>query len=208
MASDEQMMAGLIGAKSRVRTRDQLFKQLENVIKGQRRQINRQRRTAGNSESGLKTAARTAAEAIPFMSRWGGLPGIVLGAVSYPLIMRMLDGSPEEQMRRQYKVQEELENERMMKSGGDMGGLPAAGGSMPAGMMQQEVPMSQLMAAEEGLIQDNSWASSRNRTINSLVNPSGSSEMRRLLAGDEARIRSAISERPLTPYEIMQVIDG
>jgi hypothetical protein len=56
-----------------------------------------------------------------------GLGSAIAGGASFPLVDRLINGSPEEQMRRQAAIQEQIENERMARQSGagnpDMAGL-------------------------------------------------------------------------------------
>jgi len=150
-------------------------------------------------------AAAVAAGARGIISRMG-LPGLVIGTLAYPVMERLIYGSREDQMREQFDLQRKLEQEEMARMG-DMGGVQGgpAGGAM---MAPQEDSMYDLMEAEKMTDRMGTFAKSRNRALEALARPSGSEEMERLLAGQEARIRSIQSPRQLTPYEIMGILDG
>lgn len=138
------------------------------------------------------------------MMRGGGIPGMIamtVGSMALaPIIERLAYGSREDQMREQFNLQRKLEMEQM---GGMAGGMPS-GVAQPV----SDPALYELLESQRMLDSSNNFASSRNRTLESLMRPSGSEEMERLLAGDEARIRSIQSERGLTPYEIMGIING
>jgi hypothetical protein len=136
-----------------------------------------------------------------------GLPGLVVGTLAYPVMERLMYGSREDQMREQFETQKRLEQEEMAKMGGvspmgDMGGV--AGGMMP----QQEQGMYDLLEDERQTGEDVSFARRRNRALEGLGRSGSSDELDRLLAGQEARMRSIQSPRQLTPYEIMGIIGG
>ena len=118
---------------------------------------------------------------------------------------RLIYGSREDQMREQFDLQRKLEEEQMGNQGG-MGGLPGlAGGAMQA---PSEDSMYSLLEGEKMSERMNEFGNTRNRALEALARPSGSEEMQRLLAGDEARVRSLQSPRQLTPYEIMGILNG
>lgn len=146
-------------------------------------------------------AAAAATGARGLISRMG-LPGLVIGTLAYPVMERLIYGSREQQMRDQFDLQRKLEQEEMGRMG-DMGGVP--GGAMAA---PEESSMYDLLEAEKMTDRMGRFAQNRNRALESLDRPSGSEEMERLLAGQEARIRSIQSPRQLTPYEIMGILDG
>jgi hypothetical protein len=136
-----------------------------------------------------------------------GLPGLVVGTLAYPIMERLIYGSREDQMRDQFETQRKIEQEEMAKMGGvspmgDMGGV--AGGMMP----QQEQGMYDLLEDERQTGEDVSFARRQNRALEGLGRSGSGDELDRLLAGQEARIRSIQSPRQLTPYEIMGIIGG
>lgn len=134
-------------------------------------------------------------------SRFGGVPGFlagtVLSAAAFPIIERLVYGSREDQMREQFELQKKLEMEQM-------GGAP----EMMGAASPQESRMYDLMAEKDLSSKDLEFAMARNRVLGGLARPSGSRELEQLIAGEEARIRSAQAPRTLTPYEIMGILDG
>jgi hypothetical protein len=159
----------------------------------------------------LRKALETAKVGVRGASRFGGIPGFlagtVLSAAAFPILERLMYGSREDQMREQFETQKKLEQEEMAKMGGvspmgDMGGV--AGGMMP----QQEQGMYDLLEDKRQTGEDVSFARQQNRALEGLGRSGSGDELDRLLAGQEARIRSIQSPRQLTPYEIMGIIGG
>ena len=195
------------GAKPR-KTEAQIRAQMKRIQAGYGRRVAKAgQAVAGGAKVAGKAAgaAAVAAGARGIISRLG-LPGLIIGTLGYPVMERLIYGSREQQMRDQFNMQKKLEQEEMGLMG-DMGGVQGglAGGAM---MAPQEDSMYDLMEAEKMTGRMNRFAQSRNRTLEALERPSGSEEMERLLAGQEARIRSIQSPRQLTPYEIMGILDG
>jgi hypothetical protein len=195
------------GAKPR-KTEAQIRAQMKRIQAGYGRRAQRIAKATQAVAGGAGKAAGAAAVATGargLISRMG-LPGLLIGTLAYPVMERLIYGSREDQMRDQFDLQRKLEQEEMGRMG-DMGGVQGglAGGAM---MAPQEDSMYDLMEAEKMTGSMNRFAQSRNRALEALERPSGSEEMERLLAGQEARIRSIQSPRQLTPYEIMGILDG
>ena len=190
------------------KTEAQIRSQLKRIQGYKSRAVQRASKAAAGVAGGAAKAAggaAVAAGARGLISRMG-IPGLVIGTLAYPVMERLIYGSREDQMREQFDLQRKLEQEEMGRMG-DMGGVQGGpvGGAM---MAPQEDSMYDLMEAEKMTGRMNRFAQSRNRTLEALERPSGSEEMERLLAGEEARIRSIQSPRQLTPYEIMGILDG
>lgn len=190
------------------KTEAQIRAQMKRIQAGYGRRAQRLAKATQAVAGGAGKAAGAAAVATGargLISRMG-LPGLLIGTLAYPVMERLIYGSREDQMRDQFDLQRKLEQEEMGRMG-DMGGVQGglAGGAM---MAPQEDSMYDLMEAEKMTGSMNRFAQSRNRALEALERPSGSEEMERLLAGQEARIRSIQSPRQLTPYEIMGILDG
>ena len=190
------------------KTEAQIRSQLKRIQGYKSRAVQRASKAAAGVAGGAAKAAggaAVAAGARGLISRMG-IPGLVVGTLAYPIMERLIYGSREDQMREQFDLQRKLEQEEMGRMG-DMGGVQGGpvGGAM---MAPQEDSMYDLMEAEKMTGRMNTFAKNRNRAMEALARPSGSEEMERLLAGEEARIRSIQSPRQLTPYEIMGILDG
>jgi hypothetical protein len=200
-------------ATSKKKTATQIRDQIKRIIEGKTKQAARRGVASAASAAPAAAAAGTAAAVGEAAAATGirglisqlGLPGIVVGTLAYPIMERLLYGSHEDQMREQMNIQDKLEQEHMSKQGG-MGGLAGlAGGAMP---VPSEPSMYSLLEGEKMTERMNEFGNTRNRALESLARPSGSEEMQRLLAGDEARVRTLQSPRQLTPYEIMGILNG
>ena len=190
------------------KTEAQIRSQLKRIQGYKSRAVQRASKAAAGVAGGAAKAAggaAVAAGARGLISRMG-IPGLVVGTLAYPIMERLIYGSREDQMREQFDLQRKLEQEEMGRMG-DMGGVQGGpvGGAM---MAPQDDSMYDLMEAEKMTGRMNTFAKNRNRAMEALARPSGSEEMERLLAGEEARIRSIQSPRQLTPYEIMGILDG
>lgn len=199
-------------APSKKKTATQVRDQIKRIIEAKTKQASR-RATASAASAAPAAAAGTAAALGGAAAATGirgvisrlGIPGLVVGTLAYPVMERLIYGSREDQMRDQMNIQRKLEEEQMAKQAG-MGGLPGlAGGAMQA---PSEDSMYNLLEGEKMTERMNDFANTRNRALEALARPSGSEEMQRLLAGDEARVRSLQSPRQLTPYEIMGILNG
>ena len=196
-------------APSKKKTATQVRDQIKRIIEAKTKQA--ARRGAASAAPAVAKAATGAAGAAAasagvrgLVSRLG-IPGLVVGTLAYPVMERLIYGSREDQMREQFDLQRKLEEEQMGNQG-DMGGLPVlAGGAMQA---PSEDSMYSLLEGEKMSERMNEFGNTRNRALEALARPSGSEEMQRLLAGDEARVRSLQSPRQLTPYEIMGILNG
>ena len=185
----------------RKKTEAQIRAQMNRIQSGYKRRI---ARAASGAASGASTGSKVlnAAKAVTAAgSRFGGVPGFlagtVLSAAAFPLIERLVYGSREDQMREQFELQKKLEMEQM-------GSAP----EMMGAASPQESRMYDLMAEKDLSSKDLEFAMARNRVLGGLARPSGSRELEQLIAGEEARIRSAQAPRTLTPYEIMGILDG
>lgn len=206
--SDVESSAPPRTASRPAKTEAQIRAQMKRIQAGYGRRAQRIAKATQAVAGGAGKAAGAAAVATGargLISRLG-LPGLVIGTLAYPVMERLIYGSREQQMRDQFDLQRKLEQEEMGRMG-DMGGVQGgpAGGAM---MAPQEDSMYDLMEAEKMTGRMGAFAKSRNRALEALARPSGSEEMERLLAGEEARIRSIQSPRQLTPYEIMGILDG
>lgn len=195
------------GSKPR-KTEAQIRAQMKRIQAGYGRRAQRIAKATQAVAGGAGKAAGAAAVATGargLISRLG-LPGLVIGTLAYPVMERLIYGSREDQMREQFDLQRKLEQEEMARMG-DMGGVQGgpAGGAM---MAPEADSMYDLMEAEKMTGRMGRFAQNRNRALEALARPGGSEEMERLLAGEEARIRSIQSPRQLTPYEIMGILDG
>jgi hypothetical protein len=130
----------------------------------------------------------------------GGIAIALGSAAAYPLIDRLLSGSPEDQMRRQLEIQDEFERGRAggAMGGGELGGLVGGGPAPSLAMLaEQDDFLASLLRANEGM-EELGRAGERAGRF--------SPDLERLIAGEEARIRQIQSERVLTPYEILQMV--
>ena len=193
------------------KTEAQIRAQMKRIQQGYGRRAQRLAKATQAVAGGAGAAGKAAGAAAVATGARGlisrmGLPGLVIGTLAYPVMERLIYGSREDQMREQFDLQRKLEQEEMGRMG-DMGGVQGGpvGGAM---MAPQDDSMYDLMEAEKMTGRMNRFAQNRNRTLEALERPSGSEEMERLLAGEEARIRSIQSPRQLTPYEIMGILDG
>lgn len=125
------------------------------------------------------------------------LGGSLVGAASFPIVSRMLEGSPEEQMRRQYKVQRELEAEDMAGRAAGLDGL--VGG-------QQAMSLSDMMA-EADLLRDVTESAYKLKKARE-ERPRYLDELNDILEGQTARVAALQSERVLSPLEIIQMMEG
>jgi hypothetical protein len=204
--STGESMRKISGATSKGKS-----KKTEEQLRSQMRRV-----SAYMRKRGARSAAPAAAAVAGEVAKKGllrgalgglGLPGLVIGTLAYPVMERLIYGSREQQMRDQFETQRKIEQEEMAKMGGvspmgDMGGV--AGGMMP----QQEQGMYDLLEDERQTGEDVSFARRRNRALEGLGRSGSSDELDRLLAGQEARMRSIQAPRQLTPYEIMGIIGG
>lgn len=126
--------------------------------------------------------------------------GIGVPLASYG-VSRLIEGSPEDQMRRQMETQDQLEMERVarmgggMMEGGELGGLVGGGPRDLAGLMAEDQMLSELSDA----------AYSLDRARNARWK--GSDELERVLEGQTARIAALQSERTMSPLEIIQMME-
>ena len=123
--------------------------------------------------------------------------GTLASAAAFPLVSRMLEGSPEEQMRRQYKVQRELEAEDMAGGAAGLDGL--VGG-------QQAMSLSDMMA-EADLLRDVTESAYKLKKARE-ERPRYLDELNDILEGQTARVAALQSERVLSPLEIIQMMEG
>jgi hypothetical protein len=131
-----------------------------------------------------------------------GITLLSLGsAAAFPVIDRLLSGSPESQMRKQLEIQDQFEQEKMARmgaqGGGDLSGLVG---------MQQENPMSlaSLMADERETASLGRIARNMRQSRFAGMNP----ELEELLAGSTARLAALQSERTLAPIEVLQMLEA
>jgi hypothetical protein len=131
-----------------------------------------------------------------------GITLLSLGsAAAFPVIDRLLSGSPESQMRKQLEIQDQFEQEKMARmgaqGGGDLSGLVG---------MQQENPMSlaSLMADERETASLGRIARNMRQSRFAGMNP----ELEELLAGSTARLAAMQSERTLSPIEVLQMLEA
>ena len=178
---------------------------------------------AARSRAAGTTAARRVRGAVPAAaaevpesrlkafgkSAGGHVAGIAAFSLLAPLFNRMIEGSPEDQMRHSMEIQEKLEAERMGRMGG--GGsedalLAALGGGYGGmeGLVGRGEPMDST---------DMKYANEMTKHVSDLAykmkkardaRPTGNDELERIIAGESARIASLQSERVLTPLEIIQ----
>jgi hypothetical protein len=136
--------------------------------------------------------------AFPLVPIAAGLGSAVAGAAAFPIIDRILNGSPETQMRRQAAVQEEIENERMSRESGP--GLPGLVGGRVA-------PMDlEALIAEDELTRQGSGLARKLYKARSARNPIDD-RLAEILGESTARIAAIQSERVLTPIEIIQMME-
>jgi len=111
-----------------------------------------------------------------------------------PLVSRLVEGSPEDQLRRQYQVQREMEAGNQNQA---LQGLIA----------QQSAPSMSELIGEDQLMKQVEEASyklkrARNRR------PQYLDELGDILAGQHARIAALQSERTPSALEIIQMMEG
>jgi hypothetical protein len=130
-----------------------------------------------------------------------GLGSAIAGGASFPLVDRLINGSPEEQMRRQAAVQEQIENERMARQSG-------AGNPDMAGLVGGRVsPMDlESLIAEDELTNQGSRLARKLYKARSARNPLDD-RLAEILGESTARIAAIQSERVLTPIEIIQMME-
>lgn len=126
--------------------------------------------------------------------------GLASTAVSVPVMMlidRLMNGSMEDQMRKQMDLSRKLEMEQMGASGGMgmMGGMPAD----DRGMYD--------LISDKRYTRDMNQLASMTNGIRGTRSRSGD-ELAALLAGSEARMRDMQSPRQLTNAEIMSILGG
>jgi hypothetical protein len=126
-----------------------------------------------------------------------GLGSAIAGGASFPLVDRL----PEEQMRRQAAVQEQIENERMARQSG-------AGNPDMAGLVGGRVsPMDlESLIAEDELTNQGSRLARKLYKARSARNPLDD-RLAEILGESTARIAAIQSERVLTPIEIIQMME-
>lgn len=118
--------------------------------------------------------------------------------IAAPLISRLVEGSPEDQMRRQYLVQQEMEASNQNQNQNQaLQGLIA----------QQSAPSISELIGENNLMKQVEEASyklkrARNRR------PQYLDELGDILAGQHARIAALQSERTPSALEIIQMMEG
>jgi hypothetical protein len=130
-----------------------------------------------------------------------GLGSAIAGGASFPLVDRLINGSPEEQMRRQAAIQEQIENERMARQSG-------AGNPDMAGLVGGRVaPMDlESLIAEDELTNQGSRLARKLYKARSARNPLDD-RLAEILGESTARIAAIQSERVLTPIEIIQMME-
>jgi hypothetical protein len=130
-----------------------------------------------------------------------GLGSAIAGGASFPLIDRLMNGSLEDQMRRQAAVQEQIENERMARQSG-------AGNPDMAGLVGGRVsPMDlESLIAEDELTNQGSRLARKLYKARSARNPLDD-RLAEILGESTARIAAIQSERVLTPIEIIQMME-
>ena len=138
-----------------------------------------------------------------------GLPGTVVGALvgglagSLPFLL-MGNGMPSEaeqerMLRRQLEIQDEFDQRRAGRAGGDLGGLmdeTGGGGMGLAGLMRQDE-----LTDQYAMLADDLDRSMRTRSVYD-------KELERILAGSTARLAQLQSPRTLSPVEIIQMVEG
>jgi hypothetical protein len=130
-----------------------------------------------------------------------GLGSAIAGGASFPLVDRLMNGSLEEQMRRQAAIQEQIENERMARQSG-------AGNPDMAGLVGGRVaPMDlEALIAEDELTRQGSGLARKLYKARSARNPLDD-RLAEILGESTARIAAIQSERVLTPIEIIQMME-
>jgi hypothetical protein len=127
-----------------------------------------------------------------------GLGSAIAGGVSLPLVDRLMNGSPEDQMRRQAAVQEQIENERMAREAGP--GIPGLVGGRIS-------PMDlEALIAEDELTRQGSGLARKLYSARNARNPLDD-RLAEILGESTARIAAIQSERVLTPIEIIQMME-
>lgn len=129
------------------------------------------------------------------------LGSAIAGGAAFPLIDRLLNGSPEDQMRKQAAVQEEIENERMARHSG--GGNPDMVGLV--GGRPSPMDLESLIGEDELSLQGATLARKLYKARNAR-NPL-EDKLNEILGESTARIAAMQSERVLTPIEIIQMME-
>lgn len=155
---------------------------------------------AGGAVGGAATGAATG-------GMFAGLPGLLVGSLvgglagSLPF-MFMGNGMPSEEeqermLRRQLEIQDEFEQQRSQRMGGGMDEAGLVGGGPP-------MSLASMMADERETRSLANIARSLRRSPFEGMNP----ELEELLAGSTARLAALQSQRPLSPIEVMQLLEG
>lgn len=130
----------------------------------------------------------------------GNLVGLAGIGLSVPYLFGAGQPSEEEQermMRRQLEIQDEFEQRRAQRMGGGMDEAGLVGGGAP-------MSLASMMADERETRSLANIARSLRRSPFEGMNP----ELEELLAGSTARLAALQSQRPLSPIEVMQMLEG
>ena len=114
--------------------------------------------------------------------------------IAAPLVSRLVEGSPEDQLRRQYQVQQEMEASNQNQA---LQGLIA----------QQSAPSMSELLGEDMLMKQVEEASYKLKRARSR-RPQYLEELGDILAGQHARIAALQSERTPSALEIIQMMEG
>lgn len=114
--------------------------------------------------------------------------------IAAPLISRVVEGSPEDQLRRQYQVQQEMETSNQNQA---LQGLIA----------QQSAPSMSELLGEDMLMKQVEEASYKLKRARSR-RPQYLEELGDILEGQHARIAALQSERTPSALEIIQMMEG
>lgn len=131
----------------------------------------------------------------------GPLALAVAGGLAGSLPFALGSGQPSEEeqermLRRQLEIQDEFEQKRAGRAGGDpMAGLVGGGPRDLAGLVAEDQLLDEVSRAAYSL---NRARNARSRT---------SDELERILEGQTARIAALQSERVLSPLEVIQMME-
>jgi hypothetical protein len=114
--------------------------------------------------------------------------------IAAPLVSRLVEGSPEDQLRRQYQVQQEMEASNQNQA---LQGLIA----------QQSAPSMSELLGEDMLMKQVEEASYKLKRARSR-RPQYLEELGDILEGQHARIAALQSERTPSALEIIQMMEG
>lgn len=149
--------------------------------------------SAAGAAAGAATGSRLGMLGGPITAILGG----VAGALPFLLMGNGMPSEEEQErmLRKQLEIQDEFEQRKMGRSG-DLEGLV---GGQPSSLAA--------LIAERNLTGEGADVAERMGRV-ARRRPAYMDELERIVAGQEARIASLQQQRTLTPYEIMQMVEG